>query len=364
MEMDLHLPVAELLAWYERHRRPLPWRETRDIYAVWVSEVMLQQTRVPFAGEYYRRFLQRFPDVAALAAAERGDVLKAWEGLGYYSRAGNLHRAAAMVLERHGGVVPTTYDEFRALPGVGEYIAAAVLSIACATVVPVIDGNVLRVCSRCSASAADLHRPAGRRLLQAALRRLIPPDNPGDFNQALMEIGALICLPRRPACASCPLACSCRAHQQGRTAEFPPRRAKKEIPVHTVAVAVIVRDGRFYVQQRPPHGHLGGLWEFPGGKKRADETLEQALVRECREELGVVVRVGPCLGTVRHQYSHFGIVLSAFVCTVDDDRDWRAAAPGRWIDVTGIAALPFPAANHKLFPALHAHLDAAGGGGA
>lgn len=305
-----------MLRWFSRNARDLPWRRRSGLYAIWVSEVMLQQTRVETVVPYYRRFLRRFPTPGRLAAATLLEVLKAWEGLGYYSRARNLQRAARLVAGRHGGRVPDGYAEFRSLPGVGEYIAAAVLSIGAGLALPVVDGNVLRVVSRWQGIVDDIRLPATRRRVRAFLEGIIPAADPGRFNEAMMEVGALVCLPRAPRCPACPLRPGCFAQARGRTGSLPVKGKKKPLPEYEVALAVILRRNRIFVQQRPVEGHLGGLWEFPGGKRENGESLAACLQRELREELAIETSVGEAFGEYKHAYTHFRVRLFAFHCTI------------------------------------------------
>ena len=254
--------AAALLRHFDSERRSMPWRETSDPYAIWVSEVMLQQTRVDTVIPYWERWLERFPTVETLAEAELDDVLKEWEGLGYYSRARNLHGAARMVRERFDGDVPSDPDTLRELPGVGPYTAGAIASIAYGVPTPAVDGNVRRVLAR----LYDLEAPTAAELRTLAAA-LVPDDRPGDFNQALMELGATICTPRSPDCDACPLAEWCEARRLGVQELRPLPRAKKPIPEETVRTAVIVRgDGALLLARRPEDGLLGGLWEFPGAE--------------------------------------------------------------------------------------------------
>ena len=348
-------PVDRLLEWFEKKKRDLPWRRTGSIWKIWVSEVMLQQTRTETVRRYYGRFLRRFPTVRRLAEAELEDVLKIWEGMGYYARARNLWRAASVVMDEHGGKIPKDPAVFGKLPGVGDYIAAAVMSIACDHRLPVVDGNVLRVYGRYAGLEDDIRDPATRKKVRSRLGRIIPADRPGDFNQAMMETGALICLPRNPKCPECPLRTGCHALRTGRVASFPVKTRRPAPPLYEVAVAVIVRGKRFFIQKRPDAGHLGGLWEFPGGKLAPGETPEQAVIRECREEIGADLEILVRLARVRHAYTHFRIDLHAFVCRVRSGRI-RTRRPHRWIETGEIARYPFPAANHRFFPRLQEYI--------
>jgi len=312
---------------------------------------MLQQTRVETVVPYYRKFLRRFPSLKRLAAAPLQDVLKAWEGLGYYSRARNLWRAARTVVANRHGRIPVEYDRFRELPGVGDYIAAAVLSIGRGLVLPVVDGNVLRVACRWQGIDSDIRLPAARETVRSFLQRVIPADNPGGFNESLMELGALVCLPKNPLCRLCPLQACCFAFRQGKTGSLPVKSRKNPVPTYVVALAVIRRGDRLYIQQRPENGHLGGLWEFPGGKCRAGEEPEAAVVRECHEELGIEVEPQARLALVRHAYSHFKVILHVFICRMQGG-SIRALQPHAWVKMTALGNYPFPAANHKIFPLL------------
>ncbi len=342
-----------LRRWYRRRRRDLPWRRRRDPYAVWVSEIMLQQTRAATVERYYAPFLRRFPDVRILARARRDAVLKAWEGLGYYGRARNLHRAARTVVRERGGRLPRDVDELRRLPGIGACTAGAIASIAFGADEPVLDGNVARVLSRLFAVAGLPRAPQTARRLWKLARELLPPGRAGEFNQALMDLGATVCTPRRPDCPGCPLSSSCAAFARGRPERYPRKRPRKALPHHTIVAGVIWKRGRLLIDRRPDEGLLGGLWEFPGGKVRPGESLIDALRREVSEEVGLTVRPGAKLIAVRHAYSHFRITLHVFEC------DWLSGrarpiecAAVRWVRPGDLARYAFPAANHKVIAAL------------
>lgn len=324
--------AVPLLRWFRRTARDLPWRRTRDPYAVWVSEIMLQQTQVTTVIPYYRRWMRRFPTRRALARASLDHVLKAWEGLGYYARARNLHRAAREMKRR-----PRTYAGWLEVPGVGPYTAAAIASIAHGERVPVFDGNVRRVLSRLAAREVTAPEP-------------LPRVNPGDFNQALMELGQRLCTPRAPKCDECPVSRHCRARALGEQERWPVRAASRQAPHYEVAVGII-RDGdRVFVQRRPETGLLGGLWEFPGGKRERGESFRRCLAREIREETGMRVAVGSHLVTVPHRYSHFSVELRTFLCRPIGRRP--TPAPGgwaaRWATVSELESLAMPAANRKI----------------
>jgi A/G-specific adenine glycosylase len=320
----------------------MPWRDAPTPYAVWVSEMMLQQTQVATVMPYFARFVERFPDVAALAAAGEQDVLKAWEGLGYYARARNLHRAARIVMRDLGGRIPTDAAALGRLPGIGDYASAAIASIAYGEPVPAVDGNVLRVMARLRGSAADITRPATRRAVYADLLPLIRRVNPNDFNQSLMELGALVCRPRQPRCADCPLARACVARRLGRTAELPVKSRPGPGPHHHAVAAVICRGRRVLLARRPARGLLGGLWEFPQGRCAAGEAPALAVARVARAETGLTVDAGDALPPVRHAFSHFRLTVHGFRCRAEGGRLLAGAeyAELRWVDAAAMATLP------------------------
>jgi A/G-specific adenine glycosylase len=342
-----------LLDWYERNRRRLPWRETRDPYRIWVSEVMLQQTKVNTALPYYRRFLKQYPTLRKLAAADLGEVLKLWEGLGYYARARNLHRAAGMLAAGCGGRIPNRWDGFRALPGVGDYIAAAVLSIVFDRPHAVVDGNVKRVLARLLTMAAPTNQAASHKIFQAQADRLLDRRRPGDFNQAMMELGALVCTPTSPNCTICPLIRFCAAHRGGTVARYPRRVASRPVPEVRIAVGVVFKNRRVLITRRPAQGLLGGLWEFPGGKLRNGESPAAACVREIKEEVNLDVAVEESLVQIRHAYTHFRIHMHVFCCRFTAGRvRLNGPADHRWVRIADIDRFAFPRANHKFIPLL------------
>lgn len=254
-----------LLAWFDAHRRDLPWREShpRNPYHVWISEIMLQQTRTEAVKPYFASWMERFPTIGDVARADEAEVLHAWQGLGYYSRARNIHKAAQVIAETYGGVMPRDPAAIRALPGIGDYTAGAVASIAYGACTPAVDGNVLRVYARLYAVTDDILKSAGRKRIARLAEETIPADRPGDFNEALMDLGAEVCIPKRPRCAACPLRGVCEALRQGREAELPVRTKKKPQTEWYAACAVAERDGTFLLHRRPARGMLANMWEFP-----------------------------------------------------------------------------------------------------
>lgn len=350
-----------LLAWYDAQRRELPWRaaagEAADPYRVWLSEVMLQQTRVETVKGYYARWLERFPTLAALAAAPLDEVLKAWEGLGYYSRARNFHRAAREVVARYGGRVPDEPAAFRALPGVGRYTAGAVMSIAFGRAEPLVDGNVRRVFARW----LDAPQPKDAALWRLAAA-LVAGERPGDLNQAVMELGATVCTPQRPRCSACPVRAHCAAHAAGTQEARPARRPARALPHEDTAVAVVEHRGGWLLVRRPLDARLGGLWEFPGTLRRRGESVEAAAERGLRQGLGLAVRAGERLGEVEHAFSHRRVTYRAVRCTLLGGAPRAVGWAGwAWVTPAELDGFALPAAQKKL-AALAAARTAAGGG--
>ncbi|NOZ07069.1 MAG: A/G-specific adenine glycosylase [Chloroflexi bacterium] len=343
-----------LMDWYDHRQREMPWRGEGDPYAVWVAEVMLQQTRVETVRPYYRRWMERFPTVTGLAAATMDDVLKAWEGLGYYARARNLHRAAQRIVRDHQGLVPNNWDDLRALPGIGDYTAGAVLSIAFGKPFPAVDGNVRRVLARLFAVESPIGKPAAQREMRNLAAHMIPPGRPGDFNQALMDLGAEVCLPRTPDCDSCPLTGDCLAFRQGRQADFPVHTMRRELPHYDMTAGVIWGPQRkVLMARRPWQGLLGGLWAFPGGKQILDESLESSLCQEIHATLGVRVAVEAPVATIKHAYTHFRITLHAFHCRYLRGKPQTiGCAEWKWMLPEEIQKLALPRTDQKILNAI------------
>lgn len=343
-----HLQSA-LLDWYQNQKRDLPWRQTRDPYFIWVSEIMLQQTQVKKVIPYYRKWISAFPTIKKLAESPESRVLKLWEGLGYYSRAKNLRRAARIVESDYGGKVPGSYDEILKLPGVGHYSAGAILSIAFAKQTTALDGNAIRVLARLFLLPENgVSRVSLNRVRQTA-EKLLPRSAPGDFNQALMELGAGVCSPKKPACPVCPVERWCQSRELGEQENYPP--PKKRLPAKKIEVsaAVILRNGKTYIQQRPHKGLMGGLWEFPGGKREKSESMENCLLREIREELSVDVVIQKKLMTIKHSYTQFRVTLHVYFCRLPRGRILaKCCEQWKWASLKDLESFPFPAANARI----------------
>jgi len=349
----------KLLSWYEIEARDLPWRGTKDPYAILVSEMMLQQTRVETALPYYVRFMERFPTVEVLAEAPVDDVLKVWEGLGYYRRAHNLHAAARRVVERGGGDLPSTVEGLCELPGVGPYTAGAIASIAFDLDEPVLDGNVVRVLSRLFCVPGDTSRAAVRKKLRWTAALVLPRSKASRFNQGLMDLGARVCLPRSPRCHECPLAGQCDAHHTGQEVVYPQKRTRKAIP-HVDVVGGIVWDAepfsphaRILIAKRKANDMLGGLWEFPGGRVENGESHEHALVRELREELAIDVDVLTLFMHLNHAYTHFRITLYVYHCRhIGETPQAIDCAAWTWVRPDELNDYAFPTADRSILTVL------------
>ena len=339
---------AALLRWFAANRRPMPWRDNPTPYAVWLSEVMLQQTQVATVIPYFNRFKRRFPSVAALARAREADVLKAWEGLGYYSRARNLLRAARIVATEHNGRVPGDYAALRALPGLGDYSAAAVASIAFGIPAPAVDGNVARVLARLWAIHEDVRGSAARRRLADRLRPRIPAASAGDFTQALMELGALVCRPRNPCCAACPIAAGCLARQRGLTARLPRQPAARNPPLRRETAAVVRHGSRVAMVLRESGSLLHGFWELPTTIPRRGERPEIAAVRAAGDA-GLTVSPERVLDPTDHAFSHFRLRLTPVLCRLVTSTEPRRA---RWFSAGILRDRPVSTAHRRILARL------------
>ena len=321
---------------------------------------MLQQTQVKTVIPYYRRFLSTFPNIQDLAASDLQSVLKMWEGLGYYGRARNIHRTAHIIAQEHHGIFPDTWKHIRSLPGIGDYIAAAVLSIAFNGHYAVVDGNVKRVLARLFRVRTPVNQASAAKMFKKHADRLLYKPDSGKYNQAIMELGALICTPTSPFCGTCPVQPACKAYQSSTVDIYPRRLKTKQTPLYSIAIGVVLKNDRVLITQRRHDGLLGGLWEFPGGKIKKGETSAMACIREIKEETGLTVAVRQYLTQVKHAYTHFKIIADVFIC---DNASGLVALDGpvdyQWITLEQIGDYPFPRANHKFIPQLKEVLGAA-----
>jgi len=330
-----------LLDWYRANKRAMPWRETRDPYAIWISEAMLQQTRVETVIPYWKNFLALFPDVHALATADSDDVLGAWAGLGYYSRARNLQAAARLIDENYGGKVPDNAESLLSLPGIGRYTAGAVASIAFDRPEPVLDGNVKRVLTRLLGIREDIGRPAVVERLWKEAGILVQGPHPGDLNQALMELGATLCTPRSPRCESCPVSQSCDARNEGDAESLPIKMRKKPARIVEAVAALVIRRGKALAVRRPSRGLLAGLWDLPGGDLSAGEAPRTGLTRTLRERAGLEITRASAVGAIQHVFTHRKLTLHIYRATTSTDRIRLDGFAGhKWISPRAFHSLP------------------------
>jgi A/G-specific adenine glycosylase len=348
----------KLLRWYSENRRDLPWRKVKDPYAVWISEVMLQQTQVQTVIPYYLRFLLHYRDIGALANAETEQLLRLWEGLGYYSRARNLHKAARVVVERFGGEFPKSYEDVLALPGIGRYTAAAILSIAFDQPYAVVDGNVARVLARVLRIEGDVRHRQVQQSLWAAAQRLLPSRNPGDFNQATMELGATVCSPRQPSCSLCPWQADCLARREGLQETLPVKRKRPAVRKSTQAAIVIHHRGRYFIVRRSGQRVLQDFWEFPGAELRQTENLNNILVRWIQRTYGLSVDDLERFMTLKHAITVRRIELRVFHCELAPNSPSAIKRQDcRWMRLRDMDRYPFASASRRVLEALRKHTE-------
>lgn len=343
--------ASELLDWYHQVCYEFPWRNVNDPYAIWLSEVMLQQTRVSTVIPYYKRWISIFPDIQSVANSNLDIILKQWEGLGYYARARNFHRACQISVNLYDGDIPHKPTEFSKLPGVGPYISAAVMSIAFNVPVPAIDVNTIRVVSRLN--SIKLPYPKSKKNIYSLCLKLIDSNRPGEFNQAVMDLGREICTPNNPSCYVCPVKNHCSAHLNNVVAKYPVKVKKTRAPHYYVAVGIIWKNNRILISKRNESGMLGGLWEFPGGKIKIGETSPDCVIREVQEELDVLVSPIFHAKRVKHAYSHFSITMDAYHCQFKGGTPRPLGCSDfRWVFPHEIQKMAFPSASRKLFDSI------------
>lgn len=348
-----------LLQWYDANRRDLPWRLAVSPYGTWVSEIMAQQTQIDRVIGYWERWMVRFPDVATLAAAHEEDVLKLWEGLGYYSRARNIHKAAQCIVEDFGGVFPAEFADIRSLPGIGEYTAGAISSIAFGLAEPAVDANVLRVFSRLYDIPQPVKDGAVKSRVYALVNDLHFEERPGDFNQSIMEFGALVCS-KRPKCEVCPLIKHCQAHENGTVAERPVLPPSKKIIRVDMATGVLVHGGKMLIQKRKPDDVWPGLWEFPGGCVEEGETPEQALVREYQEEVELDIVPMEKITVVKYSYTRYRVTMHCYMCRMESgdapEPVFNEAVEGGFVLPQNLSDHAFPAGHRRLMEYMQSDL--------
>ena len=339
-----------LMTWYDQKKYSFPWRETSNPYYIWVSEIMLQQTQVNTVIPFYKAWIKRFPTINDVAKASDEEILKYWEGLGYYQRALNLRDACITIIDNYNSVIPQKKEELLNLKGVGDYTASAITSIAFGAPHPAIDGNLKRIMSRLL-SLSNFKIDSLNKIKDFLIKEM-NNNRPGDFNQALMDLGRTICQPRAPKCINCPISIFCLSFKNKTTHLFPVKnKNKKIIPHYDIGVGVIWNNDKILITKRKKNQLLGGLWEFPGGKIKNNESILHCIKREAQEELGIKIKVKEFIKTVNHQYSHFKITLHAYHCQylsgeikcIEVD-DWE------WISPKSFSDYPFPKANHYIFP--------------
>ena len=340
--------ASHLLAWYDGRSCNFPWRDCKDPYKIYLSEVMLQQTQASTVLPYYKKWIQKYPTIQSVANDTQEQILKQWEGLGYYGRARNFHKSCKIIVNDFGGMITNSSDEFSKLPGVGPYISAAVMSIAFQHPLPAVDSNAIRVGARME--MLDLPYPKKLNIIYDYFKSHISIERPGDFNQAIMDLGREICTADSPKCSVCPVSKFCKALINKSVDKYPIKVKSSKKPHYNVAVGVIWNNGKILISKRRENGLLGGLWEFPGGKIEKGESARECIIREVKEELGVLVQPTSFLKQIKHAYTHFSITMDAYHC------DYLQGSPEaigcdnwKWIAPQEISLLPFPKANHKLF---------------
>jgi len=334
---------SKLLAWYSKNKRSMPWRDHPEPYAVWVSEIMLQQTRVETVIPYFEKWMKLFPNINSLAKANERDVLNAWEGLGYYSRARNLHKAAKIVAEKFNGELPRDLNDLRSLPGIGRYTVGAIASIAFKMDQATLDGNLRRVFSRLYDVTEFADSPIGDKILWGLAEKNLPKGQASDYNQALMDLGATICLPKNPRCLLCPILELCEARKNGTQELRPVLKPKKKVPQYMDVAAVISQRGKVLLAQRPTDGLLGGMWEFPNG--RVESNPESELVKAIKSATKIQVKKKEALGVVQHAYTHFKVTVYAFRCesvSIPKNKNLK------WVKVTELNDYPMGKVDRQI----------------
>jgi len=352
------LITKAMLNWYRNNSRDLPWRRTHDPYKIWVSEIMLQQTQVDTVISYYERWMETFPTIRHLAKAPLEKVLKAWEGLGYYSRARSLHKAAQHVVSELNERIPRIKKELIALPGIGAYTAGAILSIAFNQAEPVVDGNVVRVLSRLFRIERDVQDPKTIAMIWDCADQLVPDKYPGDFNQSLMDLGAMICLPKKPQCLLCPIASFCQAKASGAQEQLPIKTKKTKVQSLEKIVALVEDKGKLLIRQRPSSGLLGGLWEFPETVRKGNENIKKALRRAVKEQHHLDIEFTGELPAIKHLYTHRHVTfLPYYLKSGAPKKIPRQTSSVKWVTLESLKRYPISVAHQKIVKALKTHQE-------
>jgi len=337
-----------LLEWYQKNKRDLPWRKVNDPYAIWVSEVMLQQTQVNTVIPYYTRFMSIFPNISALANADQDKVLKCWEGLGYYSRAINLHKSSQIVKNDYNGIVPSNPNHFKKMAGVGDYINAAVQSIAFSHPMAVVDGNVKRVLSRVYEMKEPVNDVKFLKIYYKRVENLLDKNHPGDFNQAIMELGALVCKPRQVHCNKCPISQFCKAYLNSSVSLYPKKNNKAKIPTENWVAAIIQKEDLFLLTRRKNGGFLSGLWEFPGGKIEKKDSINESCHNYIQEKLNIKISIQNHLTQIKHTYTHFKQIMDVLLCNyLSGTVELNGPADYHWVKYSEIKHYALPKSNLK-----------------
>lgn len=331
----------KLLAWYQSNARKLPWRGLKDPYLIWISEVMLQQTQVDTVIPYFNRWVDRFPDIKSVANTSVDEILKYWEGLGYYSRAHNIKKTAVNILSKHSGVIPSLPIDLMKFPGIGDYIAGAVASIGFGLDEPALDANGVRVLSRVYDFHGQTNKAANKRILKNNLRDLLPSGSAGDFNQAVMDLGSMVCKSTKPKCNHCPIKSECLAFSRNTQQVIPIKAIHSKKPHFNVVAGIIKRNGKVLIGKRPINGILGGMWEFPGGKIEKGEDHNTALRREIAEELDVIVILKDAFGIYKHAYTHFSITVYPYFVEIEGGKlIAKVAEKIKWVEIRDLNGFP------------------------
>ena len=354
MRVNVRQFQEKLLQWFAKHKRALPWRLHGNPYRIFVVEVMLQQTQIKTVIPYYKRWLKAFPNVKVLAEAPLDQVLKLWEGLGYYTRARNLHKAAQMIVEKFDGKIPSDPELLQSLPGIGRYTAGAIASIAFQKPVPLVDGNVARVFSRIFLIKKDVSKPETQKFFYELAETLIPEKEPGNFNQALMELGSLVCIPEVPKCSICPVQNLCLAFQKGDPSKLPVKSKGVQVKEIDMVVGILKKNGRILVRRRADRGIWGGLWEIPGTVRTANQTLEEALKEEFKETLGMSVKIRGKTEPFEHRFTHRKARIHPFDCETLSNGVQSRKVKIRWADQKTLQKLSFPVPHQNILKT-HAH---------